>query len=67
MDHWGSGKVKVIWHEPDSNRRPLGLQSTTLTIRPREQCVGVGVGVGGVLISVVPRINQGGHEASGVL
>ena len=33
MDHWG--KVKVLWHEADLNRRPVGLQSNTPTSRPR--------------------------------
>ena len=32
MGHWG---VKLLRYEADSNRRPVGPQSTTLTTRPR--------------------------------
>ena len=33
MDQWG--KVKVLRHEADSNRRPVGPQSNTPTTRPQ--------------------------------
>ena len=59
MDHWG--KVKVLWHEADSNRRPVGPQSTTLTTRPRwlpEDQIHPGSSTGGDLL---PTVGGGGR------
>ena len=33
--HGPLGGKKVLWHEADSNRRPVGPQWTTVTTRPR--------------------------------
>ena len=55
MDHWV--EVKVLWHETDSNRRPVGPQSNTPTTRPRWPAT-----VGG---SIIPRTLNGGGGGGG--
>ena len=49
MDHWR--KVKVLWHEADSTRRPVAPQPNTPTTRPRWPPQ-----VGG---SIIPRVLNG--------